>query len=77
MQSFRQSKRPSLPKFSPQIPVTTELLISLSSLSLVSSLAIAQAIAHQLSTMGQASEELFRGDRLPSLPLMNSDSDQT
>ena len=76
MQSFRQSERPALPKFSPQIPVAPELLISLSSLPLLSSLSIGQVLARGLSEIGQASEELFRGDRLPSLPLMESDSDQ-
>lgn len=74
MQSFRQPEAPTLPKLSVQLPIATELLISLSSLPLVSFLAIGQATASTLTEIGQASEELFRGDRLPSLPLMTRES---
>lgn len=70
MQSFRQSEIPSSPQFRVQFPVATEVIISLSSLPLVSLLAVGYIVTDGLVELGQASEELFRGDRLPSLPLM-------
>lgn len=70
MQSFRQSDRFSMPKSRIQLPVATEVIVSLSSLPLVSLLAVGQLVTRGLVEMGQQSEELFRGERLPGLPLM-------
>ena len=70
MQSFRQSEASSAPRLNIQFPVATEVMISLSSLPLVSLLAVGYIVADGLAALGQTSEELFRGDRLPSLPLM-------
>ena len=70
MQSFRQPETTSPPRLPIQLPLATEVIISLSSLPLVSLLALGHVVANSLADVGQASEELFRGDRLPSLPLM-------
>ena len=70
MQSFRQLEASPAPQLNIQFPVATEIIISLSSLPLVSLLAVSYIVADGLVELGQASEELFRGDRLPSLPLM-------
>lgn len=70
MQSFRQPEASPSPRRRVQFPVASEVIISLSSLPLVSLLAASYIVADGLVELGQASDELFRGDRLPSLPLM-------
>lgn len=70
MQSFREKSDSSLPKPSISLPLAVDLTISLSTLPLIALLIGSRAAADSLTRLGQASEELFRGDRLPSLPLM-------
>ena len=45
-----------------------ELLVSLATAPLLLTLMAARRLAEELQTTGIASEELFRGDRLPLLP---------
>ena len=71
MQSFRPPEPPTVSAPSIQLPIATELLISLSSVPLISLLALGRVAASTLTEIGKASEELFRGDRLPSLPLLD------
>ncbi len=70
MQSFREPSKPSLPDLSVSLPVAVELTISASTLPLLALLTGGRAIAAGLNELGQASEEIFRGDRLPSRPLL-------
>lgn len=73
MQSFREpatSKRPSL---SISLPIAVELSISLGTLPLLAILTSGKALAFGLSQLGEASEELFRGEQLPTLPLIQKD----
>ena len=70
MQSFRQSETSSGLPGRIQIPVATEAMVSLGSLPLIGLIAAGHLVARGLVEIGQQSEELFRGERLPSLPLM-------
>ena len=70
MQSFRQSEVSSASGVRVQLPVPTDVIISLSSLPLVAAIATGNMVADGLAKAGLQSEELFRGERLPSLPLM-------
>lgn len=72
MQSFRQPDTAFVSARRIQLPIVPEVAIALSSLPLVSLLAASHLIAKGLVEVGQQSEELFRGERLPSLPLMRS-----
>ncbi|MEL6814498.1 MAG: hypothetical protein AAFP03_06760 [Cyanobacteria bacterium J06598_3] len=70
MQSFREpatSKRPSL---NISLPIAVELTISLGTLPLLAILTSSRALSFGLGQLGNASEELFRGQQLPTLPLM-------
>lgn len=49
--------------------VPTEILLSLSTVPLLLALVGSQALAKAMKEVGQASEEIFRGDRLPILKL--------
>lgn len=70
MQSFRQPDTSFVSLHRIQLPVAPEVAIGLSSLPSLSLLVIGHLIADGLVELGQQSEELFRGERLPSLPLM-------
>ena len=48
------------------------MAISLGTLPLIALVAAGHIVADGLIELGQASEELFRGERLPSLPLMKA-----
>ncbi len=71
MQSFREPSASQLPELSISIPLPVDFAVSLSTLPVLSLLAGGHAIAHSLRQLGAASEEIFRGDRLPSRPLMS------
>ncbi len=73
MQSFRQSTGPELPEISTSIPLATELTVSLTTLPLLTLLTVGRLAHHSLTQLGKASEEIFRGDRLPVLPLIEPD----
>lgn len=47
--------------------VTTDLLLSLATLPLLAGLTAQKAISSTAQEIGQLSEEVFRGDRLPIL----------
>ncbi|NJO80254.1 MAG: hypothetical protein HC827_18270 [Cyanobacteria bacterium RM1_2_2] len=49
--------------------VSTDLLLSFSTVPLLLILVGSRAIAAAMKEMGQSSEELFRGDRLPILKI--------
>lgn len=51
----------------PNFKIPTELLLSFATAPLLAGLAGGRAIASLMQNLGQASEELFRGDRLPVL----------
>ncbi len=52
-----------------------DMVVSMMTGSLLLSLLGARAIASSLTQLGIASEELFRGERLPTLILSDSDPD--
>jgi hypothetical protein len=49
--------------------ISTDVLLSLSTVPLLLILVGSRAIAAAMKDMGQTSEELFRGDRLPILKI--------
>ena len=73
MQAFREPRSSTLPNLSVSFPVAIELTLGLTTCGLLALLSASQAAADGLTQLGQTSEELFRGDRLPTLPLMGSD----
>ncbi|MGB3788063.1 MAG: hypothetical protein WA949_08635 [Phormidesmis sp.] len=52
------------------LPLPTDIVISLAMLPLLAALVSSQAAIRTLSELGSSSEELFRGSRLPTLPLL-------
>lgn len=73
MPAFRESPSSTLPELSVSWPLAIDVTIGLTTCGLVALLAASQAATEGLTRLGQTSEELFRGDRLPTLPLMGSD----
>lgn len=72
MQSFREPSAAKLPELSISVPVSTDFAVSLGTLPVIALLTGGYAVASGLSQLGLASEELFRGDRLPSHPLLDN-----
>ena len=74
MQSFRQPSDPDLvnPSISASVPV--DLALVAGTLPLLAFVIGTQWIAAGFTEIGKASEELFRGDRLPIRPLMKVSS---
>ncbi len=70
MQSFREPSSPSPLNLSVSLPLAVELAISFSTVPLLVLLAAGRAASHSAVQLGKASEELFRGDRLPTRPLI-------
>ncbi len=52
------------------LPLPTELVISLTMLPMLAVLVSGQVAVRTLGQIGSSSEELFRGTRLPTLPLL-------
>ena len=73
MQAFRESQSAQRPDLSVSLPIAVDVTIGLTTCGLLALLSAGQAAAEGLIQLGQTSEELFRGDRLPTLPLMGSD----
>lgn len=73
MQAFRETPPATLPGFSVSLPLAIDFTIGLTTCGLLALLATSQVAADGLIQLGQSSEELFRGDRLPTLPLMDSE----
>ncbi len=74
MQSFREPATATHIEPSISLPVPISLLISLASAPLLAALISGRTAAHSLIQIGISSEEIFRGDRLPTLPLLPTDT---
>lgn len=76
MTSFRESPTPSSPNVSTDLkfalPLPVNIVISATSGSLVGMLVACRMVAHGLTQLGIGSEEIFRGDRLPTLPALEA-----
>ena len=59
---------PSQPASGKLIPVSKSLLLELGTLSLMGAIVAQKAMSETIISLAQASEEVFRGDRLPILP---------
>ncbi len=53
------------------LPLPTNIAISLAMLPMLAVLVSSQVAIRTASQLGSSSEELFRGDRLPTLPLLS------
>ncbi|KPQ33276.1 MAG: hypothetical protein HLUCCA11_19165 [Phormidesmis priestleyi Ana] len=71
MQSFREPPSNALPELSITLPLAMNLSLSLTTLPFLMLLITSQVASHASVELGKASEELFRGDRLPIQPLIN------
>ncbi|MEL6469782.1 MAG: hypothetical protein AAFQ74_08645 [Cyanobacteria bacterium J06623_4] len=71
MQSFRESSNSPTANLSFRSPLDPTLTVALSTFPLLTLLVSSQLIAKGMTQLGQSSEELFRGERLPILPLLN------
>ena len=60
----------------PQAPIPTELLLSLATGPVLLGILSMQAIGSWVQGAGVASEEVFRGDRLPVLPFPDSEMER-
>lgn len=56
----------------PPVKIPTDILLSLATGPVLLGVLSLQAISSSLQTLGLASEEVFRGDRLPVLPFPES-----
>ena len=74
MQSFRENT--SIPRVDPKIslPIPVDLAVSIASGPLLLAMISGQAVLTRMIQLGVDSEEIFRGDRLPLLPLLPIDS---
>ena len=70
MKSFREPSSPSTPDLSISLPLAIDLTISLSTIPLLALLTVGRLASQSAIQLGEASEELFRGDRLPTRPLI-------
>lgn len=70
MKSFREPSSPSSLDLSVSLPLAIDLAISLGTLPLLALLTVGHLASQSAIQLGEASEELFRGDRLPTRPLM-------
>lgn len=70
MQSFREPETPARVKPSISIAVPADLALVVGTIPLLAAVVGTRFIAQGLTELGQASEELFRGERLPTRPLM-------
>ena len=73
MQAFRESQSSQRPDLPVSLPIAIDVTIGFTTCGLLALLSVGQATTEGLIQLGQASEEIFRGDRLPTLPLMSSD----
>lgn len=56
------------------LPIPADLAVSVVSVPFLLLLMSRQATLNRLIQLGGESEEIFRGERLPSLPLLSTDS---
>ncbi|MEL7329404.1 MAG: hypothetical protein AAGJ69_06125 [Cyanobacteria bacterium J06559_1] len=73
MQSFREPEASKRPSLGISLPIAIELTIGLSTLPMLAILTSSRVLSFGLLQLGHASEELFRGEQLPTLPLMKKD----
>ncbi|HEY9838297.1 MAG TPA: hypothetical protein V6D27_15510 [Vampirovibrionales bacterium] len=59
----------------PFVKISSELLITLLTPPFLGALLGGKAVSQMLQSMGQASEEVFRGDRLPVLNFPHAEED--
>ena len=72
MQSFREPTQSAHAQPSISVSVPVDLALVASTIPLLALVVSARVVADGLTELGKASEELFRGDRLPSRPLMDT-----
>ena len=70
MQSFREPASSSPLDLSVALPLAIDLTVSLSTVPLLVLLTAGHLASQSAIQLGKASEELFRGDRLPTRPLI-------
>ncbi|MEM9089098.1 MAG: hypothetical protein AAGC93_10175 [Cyanobacteria bacterium P01_F01_bin.53] len=70
MKSFREPTANTLPPLSISLPIAVDLTVSLGTMPLLVLLTSGRAITSGLAELGAASEEVFRGEQLPVLPLL-------
>lgn len=70
MQSFREPAVLSPLNLSKSLPLAVDFTVCLTTVPLLSLLLLERTLTITLNELGEASEELFRGDRLPTLPLL-------
>ncbi|MFK8185564.1 MAG: hypothetical protein AB8B99_19480 [Phormidesmis sp.] len=77
MQSFREPAAPVRPAPSLSIPVPIDFALVAGTIPLLAFVVSARLVAEGLTELGNASEELFRGERLPTRPLMQQAANET
>ncbi|MEO1445284.1 MAG: hypothetical protein AAFV46_03435 [Cyanobacteria bacterium J06635_11] len=75
MRSFREPETTGLPPMKVSLPMGADISVGLATVPFLALLTAGSAIATSLAELGSASEELFRGDRLPTLPLLKAPQD--
>jgi hypothetical protein len=70
--SSQTASNPESSRLSIALPIPTDIAISLATLPMLAAIISSQLLADTLKQLGDSSEELFRGDRLPSLPLLKA-----
>lgn len=71
MQSFREPSTLSFPELAVFLPLAANVTLSVGTLPLLVLLTAGRVVNRSVIQLGLASEELFRGDRLPPRPLIN------
>ncbi len=64
------------PESMPGVKIPTSLLLSLGTIPVLAVLLGSKAVLQVMREVGEASEEIFRGDRLPILELETQNSEQ-
>jgi hypothetical protein len=77
MPTDQQSTQQSIPAIKAPTQLPIGVLLSLSTAPLLCLLLGGRALALALTEIGQTSEELFRGDRLPVLKMTAPDAEQS
>ena len=70
MQSFRESSKPTKAEPTIQLSFPVEIALIAGTLPLLAFVVGSRLVEESLTEMGKASEEIFRGDRLPPRPLL-------
>ena len=72
MNSFRQNVPEAQPSQGTNLTIPSALIVGCATVPLIVGLLSARAAADLMMTIGSASEEVFRGDRLPVLNFPHS-----